>query len=223
MKFFGVCGAVLATLVLGSTSKVCAEEPQTALTANLAISTDYLFRFVSQTMEEPALSGGLDWSADNGFYLGVWGSNVDFGDDAHLEMDFYGGYAHKFESGWSVDAGVIDYEYFDDKTNDNILEVFGSVGWGPASFSVYYEVEHGGYYWFEGSLEHGIGSVGLTATVGRLEPDQGSGYSGWSLAAGLPVSEFDLSLTWADTNGNGERQFGPVAESRVILSLAYEF
>ena len=149
--------------------------------------------------------------------------DIDFGDDAHLEMDFYGGYAYEFESGWTVDAGVIDYEYFDDEVNDNILEVFGSVAWGPASFSVYYEVEHGDYYWLEGALEHSIGPVNLVASVGMLEPDQGSGYSGWGLKAELPVSAFDILLSWADTNGNGERQFGAVADSRVILSLAYEF
>ncbi len=223
MKYFGFRGVFGALLVFGSTNTVSADESADAITVNLSLSTDYLFRFVSQTREQPALSGGLDWSADNGFYLGVWGSNVDLGDDAHLEMDFYGGYTYEFESGWMVDVGVIDYEYFDDQANDNILEVFGSVARGPASFSVYYEVEHGDYYWFEGSVEHKFGPVNLVASVGRLEPGQGSGYSGWSLQAAFPINAFDISVTWADTNGNGERAFGAVADSRVILSLATVF
>ena len=219
-KKFCVLGTVVAVCSAGNTS---ADDLNDGITANISLSTDYLFRFVSQTMQEPALSGGLDWADDNGFFVGVWGSNVDFGDDAHLEVDFYGGYGHEFESGWSIETGVIDYEYFDDQANDNIIEIYSSVTWGPASFGVYYEVENGDYYWFEGSLEHTIGNVGFVASVGVLDPGQGSGYSGWSLQAGLPMGEFDVSLIWSDTNGDGQRLFGEVADSRVVLSLATEF
>ena len=84
MKKIGFTSVFGALLFIGSTSNVNADDSVDAISADLALSTDYLFRFVSQTNEDPALSGGVDWSADNGFYVGVWGSNVDFGDDAHL-------------------------------------------------------------------------------------------------------------------------------------------
>ena len=32
--------------------------------------------------------GGFDFSADNGFYAGVWASNINFGGDASTEMDY---------------------------------------------------------------------------------------------------------------------------------------
>ncbi len=91
---------------------VQAEGP-VSVSANVALSTDYVFRYVSQTMEEPAISGGVDLAcADTGFYLGTWASNVDFGDDATIEVDFYGGWTAEFANGLGPNVGLIDYEYF---------------------------------------------------------------------------------------------------------------
>lgn len=61
---------------------------------NLGVSSDYLWRGVTQSAGNPAVSGGLDYAHDNGFYAGLWGSSVDFGDDTTYEMDVYGGYSN---------------------------------------------------------------------------------------------------------------------------------
>jgi uncharacterized protein (TIGR02001 family) len=60
-----------ATAEAASTSKL-------SLSANLALTTDYIFRGFSQTDEGPAIQGGFELGYKN-FYLGVWGSNVNFG------------------------------------------------------------------------------------------------------------------------------------------------
>ncbi len=213
------CGIALNLFLSGPSM---ADELDTALTANVALSTDYIFRFVSQTMEEPALSGGIDWDSGSGFYLGVWGSNVDFGDDAHLEIDFYGGYAHEFNSVWSVNTGLIDYEYYDDQSNENILEVFGSVSYGPANLGVYYEIEDGDYYWIEGSVEHEFDPLTVVLSAGILEPDEGDGYTGWSLGVGRSVGGFDFSLTWSGTNSKGEALFGRMADDRLVFRVSIQ-
>src|SRR4051812_17245106 len=49
-------------------------------TGTAAVATDYIFRGISQTDEKAAIQGSIEWHHDMGIFLGVWGSNVDFGD-----------------------------------------------------------------------------------------------------------------------------------------------
>ena len=64
---------------------------------NARIVSDYVFRGVSQTVEESAaIQGGFDWSHESGLYAGTWGSSVDFGGDAYFENDIYVGFAPSF-------------------------------------------------------------------------------------------------------------------------------
>ena len=79
---------------------------------NLALSTDYIWRGMSQTSENPAASGGLDVSSsEHGAYVGVWGSSVDFGSETNTEVDYYFGYADESARGVSFDVGYISYNY----------------------------------------------------------------------------------------------------------------
>jgi uncharacterized protein (TIGR02001 family) len=80
-----------------------------------AITTDYRFRGISQTQNDPAIQVGLHLAHSSGLYAGVWGSNIDFGNDApKLELDPYLGYSYTFEDvnlkPW-VDVGVWRYGY----------------------------------------------------------------------------------------------------------------
>jgi len=59
--------------------------------ANTALTTDYVFRGISQSQEDPAVQGGFDWSKDI-FYVGAWASSIDFSPTkAPLELDVYAG------------------------------------------------------------------------------------------------------------------------------------
>ncbi len=68
-------------------------------TGNISFVSDYRFRGISQTMRQPAVQGGLDYSHASGIYLGTWASNVDgtthFYNNTSMEWDFYGGYKNK--------------------------------------------------------------------------------------------------------------------------------
>lgn len=46
---------------------------------NVALTSDYIFRGISQTQGDPAIQGGLDVAHESGLYIGTWASNVDFG------------------------------------------------------------------------------------------------------------------------------------------------
>src|SRR5262245_33083839 len=69
--------------------------------ANVALTTEYVFRGISQTSEGPAIQGGFDLTCGI-FYAGVWASNLDWGGTAlfgqsgnnavaNIEMDWYMG------------------------------------------------------------------------------------------------------------------------------------
>ena len=81
---------------------------------NIGLDTDYVFRGFSQTDEAPAVSGGYDLEiglGENlpGLYLGVWASNIDFGDGS-IEIDYYGGTTFEL-GGVGIDVGYLLYDY----------------------------------------------------------------------------------------------------------------
>lgn len=76
------------------------------------IASDYDFRGISQTDEDPAFQLGATYNFDNGFYVGAWGSNVDFGaGDPDVEIDYFAGYAAELSNGVGYDVGVNYYSY----------------------------------------------------------------------------------------------------------------
>ena len=90
------------------------------LSANIALTTEYVFRGFSQTAEGPAVQGGFDVTCGI-FYAGVWASSLDFGGDAiwgglgnedvaHIEMDWYLG-IKPVTGKITWDLGVIYYTY----------------------------------------------------------------------------------------------------------------
>jgi len=89
------------------------EGSELPIAANIAYVTDYYFRGISQTGNDGALQGGFDYSHDSGVYVGVWASNVDFG-DVHLEVDTYLGFANEIgDTGIGYDVNVLRYNYND--------------------------------------------------------------------------------------------------------------
>ncbi len=87
---------------------------------NVTFVTDYLFEGITQTDNSPALQANVDYGHDSGFYVGAWGSNVDFGSDASgLELDLYLGFAGSMTDNLEFDFGYVEYLYLND---DNVLD-----------------------------------------------------------------------------------------------------
>ncbi len=102
----------VALTAITATAEAGTEVGDFDLSANVAITTDYVWRGSSQTGEEPAIQGGFDISHKSGLYLGTWASNINFGNTAtSMELDIYGGFAYEFEMGLGVDVGAIQYLY----------------------------------------------------------------------------------------------------------------
>ncbi len=111
---------------------------------NLAGTSDYVFRGISQTDNDPTIQGGFD-VAYGIFYAGGWASGVDFGGpppagvglDAQAEIDWYGGIKPTWNSPFGpmdLDFGVIYYTYpgADDTLAElNYVEFKAAYSWSP--------------------------------------------------------------------------------------------
>jgi len=152
MKKLLLTTAVAAALAAPVAAWAQAKSPHT-VTGNMSFNSDYRFRGISQTLGQPALQGGIDYSHASGFYLGTWGSNVYGGSNAsglgtaynngNLEWDFYGGYKFEPVKDVTADLGMLYYYYpganWNMPTRDkyNNTEVYAGVGykWFTAKYS----------------------------------------------------------------------------------------
>lgn len=117
-----------------------AQGAQAGVSGNLGVTNNYIWRGVTQTRDQAAVSGGLDYAADIGFYAGTWASNVDFADDDKgYEIDLYGGFAGEVAD-FTYDIGTIYYAY-PAQDDLNFLEVLVRGGYGPVGVGVYYTVD----------------------------------------------------------------------------------
>jgi uncharacterized protein (TIGR02001 family) len=109
------------------------------LSFNASIVSDYRYRGISQTRLKPAVQGGIDYAAPGGFYVGTWASTIkwikDFGGDAEVEVDVYGGWKGEVASGLTLDVGLLQYYYPSNKLNPsaNTLELYGALSFGPVT------------------------------------------------------------------------------------------
>ena len=201
---------------------------QAEFSGNVALTTDYVFRGISQTNEDPGISGGFD--VVNGlFYAGVWAANVDFQDepeDTNFEIDFYAGLAGSFEgSGIGWDVGVIYYAYPDAETADlDLVEIYGGLSKDfDSGFSV------GGYVYIDPDNENSYieGSAGyafndmfaVDATLGNASFDGGGDYTNWSVGATTSYEGFDFDLRYHDTDIDNVS----VADERIVFTVGRSF
>lgn len=90
--------------------------PASPFSTNVSLTTNYLYRGISQTGSKPAVQGGFDYAGASGLYIGAWGSNISWISDgaaassASLELDTYGGYRGT-AGATSYDVGFLRYNY----------------------------------------------------------------------------------------------------------------
>ena len=102
-----------------------------SFSTNFGLYSDYTFRGITQTGNDPAVQGSIDWSLDTGhhgvgIYAGAWGSNVNL-TDGDLEIDFYGGLTRSFGP-VNAKVGFIYYRYPGARGSLNYDYVEGTIG-----------------------------------------------------------------------------------------------
>jgi uncharacterized protein (TIGR02001 family) len=110
----------------------------------VALTSNYLFRGISQTNNEPAIQGSLTYTLDTGLlgtsiYGGVWGSNVDFqdGDEAQVELDWNFGLTGTIGDtgiGWSLGGVYYNYPGARGSLNYDYWEIWPGLTYSPVEW-----------------------------------------------------------------------------------------
>lgn len=173
---------VLTTAVAAAlTSSVAAAE----VTANAAFVSNYIWRGVTQTIDQAAAQGGIDWGHESGLYVGTWVSNIDFSGDFGFgyeigngyEMDFYAGFANEI-GGLGYDVGVATYQY-PVTPNISFTEAYISATASIVTVGVNYTVDAGsankdlafdtGDMYFSASLDFPVGKTEVSIYGGTYK------------------------------------------------------
>lgn len=177
-----------------------AAEPTPAITVTGAVTgiTDYRFRGLTQTNEDPAIQGTINVNHSSGLYVGTWASSIDGGCDGSTpaltcyggaEVDLYGGFTKTLPSGFGFDVGLLYYYYPGGSkgVNTDFFEPYASVNYtaGPANVKV-----GGNYAWG--------GQKGLNFTAGNDD----SLYLYGELAVTVPSTPVTLKGHLGFSNGS---------------------
>jgi uncharacterized protein (TIGR02001 family) len=170
-----IAAAIAAAFAVPGVS--VAQEAASPLTGNLTFTTDYVFRGITQTFEQPAIQGGFDYAHSSGLYLGTWGSNVSGLQytDGSMEWDFYGGWTKSFGD-FGLNVGAIYYYY----PGAEISPAGESYDTGEIYIG-------GSWKWFSAKLYYTVTDFfGLNTTTGGSDSSDGSTYLDLSVSYPLP-------------------------------------
>jgi uncharacterized protein (TIGR02001 family) len=209
------------------------------VSVNVALTSDYVWRGVSQTDENPALQAGAEYAHEIGVYFGVWG-NVDFAeedvdDPARIELDYSIGWRGETEGGLGWDLGLLRYTYPNTTADFDYNELTLSLSYEMFTFEVDYSNDTFAtgtdtFYYNIGASHEFPDLFEISANVGYSDLNQevtGEGapdsYVDWHIGVSREFLGVDFDLSYYDTNGNGEDIYGDLATDRLVLTVSKSF
>ncbi len=189
---------------------------QSSLSFNASLTTDYRYRGISQSRLKPAIQGGVDYAASNGFYVGAWGSSIqwikDANGDAPVELDLYGGWKGEVAKGLTLDVGALSYQYprHGLSPSPETLELYGALSWGPVTAKYSHSLSNlfgfpdskgSRYLDLSASFDVG-GGVMLSPHIGRqtVAKLSAASYTDYSLGVSKDFDGWVPSLSLVGTN-----------------------
>ncbi len=248
VALFALTGGALADGYEGSI-KDAPVAPARAFTYSFSATgtSDYVFRGISQTDNDPTLQGAVNVGYGI-FYAGVWASGIDFDaagyTDSKIEMDWYGG----IKPVWgplTFDFGVIYYTYPggipSGLTDLAYLEYKAGVSGSPfanASLgaTVYYSDdsfgETGKVWTFEGTAAYTFHAVGpftptVSGLIGYVNSEDAAyvtyngfdSYTYWNAGLALAVDKLTFDFRYWDTDAPGNVTcINDYCDSRFVFS-----
>lgn len=251
----GQSGAMLRALVPLAALAVLAAAPAFAqdmaappaivVTGEISGLTDYRFRGVSRSDEDPAAQAALTLSHGSGLYGGVRATTLrgndgfrlgdpGFGDQGDAEFDLYAGWRTNLGGGFDLDAGLTYYAFAGGTGATDYAEPYASIGYliGPLSLSggAKYAPAQAGtggedmlYLFGQADVTLPFRPWTFTAQAGRQDWGAFGSYWTWSLGAeyhvqieGIPASY--LGLRYIDTD-----LAAPGADAGLAASLTVRF
>ena len=173
------------------------------VSGNVSVTSDYIFRGLSQTNSQAAIQGGIDYTNESGFYTSIWVSNTDFdgSGSSGAEVDLIGGFSGT-SGDFGYDVGFISYQY--PKLEDSLEEVYLGISYKVAGLTYYYDWDNEASY-IDGSLGFEINeSVSSSLHIGSADFDGGGDYIdyGASVSKSFKDMSFTLGISQTDINND---------------------
>jgi uncharacterized protein (TIGR02001 family) len=233
--------AALASLVLAAPALAQETRPMLDLVGEAELVSDYRFRGVSRSDEDPALRGALTVFHESGVFAGVRGTtlrgidpyrNRDLGD---LQADLYAGWRGPLGGGFELEAGGSYSLFAGGQGGSGYGELSAALSYqiGPANFSGgarYAPAQDGtggrdmAYLYGRAGLAVPFRPFSIAAELGRQESAAFGDYWTWSLGARhqlqvpwLPDAE--LGVDYVDT----DLPNAPGRDAGLVLSFRLGF
>ncbi len=230
LRRFGSALALLVVVLLPNARPLTAELRADQFTAQLTLTTDYVFRGRSQSREDPAIQGGVQYRADNGFFAGVWASSVDFASNRirseprDLELDIYLGYGLDLGAQWAGTVQLTRYTYpgddpaFEYNYDELTLAVQfrDRVGLAANVSNDLFDLGERAVAWEISGRQPLSDRIDGVAGYGHFDLDSvvGSSYDYWNLGASLSIRQFVIEVAYIASSTEAEAIFGREATGR---------
>ena len=238
--------AIATGLLAGATVPTAQAEME--ISGNVALTSDYRFRGISQSNDDIAVQGGFDLAWDNGIYVGTWASSINFGEidanengkpdyDGSLELDYYIGWASDIgDSGFGIDVGYLYYDYpGDTDLEGDYQELYGSLSWNDLAVGIAYSddyyAETGNFMYYYADYSFGFAeNFSLDFHIGYNDfddadvflSDGADSYIDYSIGLTASYWAVDWSLAWVGTDLDDEEYFeaDDLIDDTVIFTIS---
>lgn len=192
------------------------------VSAELNILSDYRFRGVSRSDEDPAVQAGVALYHDSGLYAGVRATSLAgidrfrLQDQGDAQIDLYAGYGRDLGDGFSVDGGVMYYVFAGGTGATDHVEPYASLSYliGPVQLTggAKYAPSQAAtrhedmlYLYAQAEVSVPFRPLSFSAELGRQDWGLFGSYWTWSLGgryhvqlAGIPNTEVGLAYVDSD-------------------------
>jgi uncharacterized protein (TIGR02001 family) len=218
--------ATCSSLVM-ALSAISLQAQAVEVSGDITFVSDYAFRGISQTEEAAAIQGGINFTAESGFYVSIWGSSVDFGGEGTLELDVLFGWSGDIAEGWSADVGIMRYGYPNTEfAGSNFWELYGSVSFSDVTLGLAYSDDYyansGKYFYIYAGYSLAINddlTVDFHIGQNEFSDDSSSSYLDYGITLSTEVMGIGLSLAYIDTDVKDCK----LCDSRVVLGISKGF
>ncbi len=201
------------------------------LSANVGMSSNYMWRGWTQSGDEAAISGGLDYAHDSGLYVGTWTSSLGGG---QYEQDAYVGFGGEV-AGLGYDLGYIKYMYPIGDGEADFDEIYASLSYSYFTLGVAYvtdvewDADDYNDKYYSLAFEYPVKEdLTFGALVGSVDFDDAAGddYTHYQLSLTKSSDMGDFTFAYDKHNGDEDEWAGlvnNVNDARITVSYSKGF
>jgi uncharacterized protein (TIGR02001 family) len=127
-------GILGTALIVGLAAPGYAAEKKLTLSGSATFVTDYMFRSVSNTDQDPAAQPEFDLTYGM-WWAYIWGSNTAFGRSGHIEIDYGAGISPKWGN-WTFTVGGLEYTYPSSDPELDYFELKTGASWTSGAWTL---------------------------------------------------------------------------------------